>query len=129
MAGIRVEVHHEHFDQEALDPVWIDRCAQEGWVILGNDKSIKKNPLERAAIINGGVAAFFLTAGTRTGPQDAEAIIKALKKIANLLMSEPKPFIARIYPDGKVELWVNHKDVDVLAEKETRRRERRRNKG
>ncbi len=73
------------------------------------------------AVIRGGVAAFFLTSGTRTGEQEAESIIKALKRIANLLMSEPRPFIARIHPDGTVELWVNHKNVDVLAEKEARR--------
>jgi len=72
--------------------------------------------------MRGGVAAFFLTSGTRTGPQDAEAIIKALKRMTNMLKSEPRPFIARIHPDGTVELWVNHKDVDVLAEKQKRRR-------
>ncbi|HZI19471.1 MAG TPA: hypothetical protein VEY09_12845 [Pyrinomonadaceae bacterium] len=127
-AGLNVEVHRDHFAHDVTDPVWIARCAREGWVVLGNDKRIKKNPIEREAIIRGGVAAFFLTAGWRTGEQDADAIIKALKRIANLLMSEPRPFIARIHPDGSVELWVNHKNVDVLKEKEARRAERRRAK-
>lgn len=78
--------------------------------------------------MSGGVAAFFLTAGSHTGPEDAEAIIKALKRIANVLMSQPRPFIARIYPDGIVELWVNHKNVDVLAEKLARRRAKKQKK-
>jgi hypothetical protein len=115
-------VHQDHFIQDAQDPIWIAKCAQENWVILGNDKKVKRNPLERKAIIQGGVAAFFLTSGQRTGPEDAEAIIQALKRIANILMSEPRPFIARIYPDGKVELWVNHKNIDLIAEREARRR-------
>jgi len=121
-AGINVEVHQDHFKQDTPDPVWIARCAQENWIILGNDKKIKKNPLERAAVINGEVSAFFLTSGQRTGLEDAETLIKALRKITNLLMFEPRPFIARIHPDGTVELWVNHKNVDVLAEKEACRK-------
>ena len=114
-------MHHEHFVDNELDTNWIEKCAEEGWVVLGNDKNNKKNRYERAAIINGGLAAFYLTSGMRPGEDEAEAIIKALKRIANLLMSEPRPFIARIHLDGRVELWVNHKNVDVLAEKEARR--------
>jgi hypothetical protein len=71
-AGIHIEAHHEHFDDDALDTVWIEKCAAEGWVILGNDKHNKKNRIERAAIINGGVAAFYLTSGMYQGEDDAE---------------------------------------------------------
>jgi hypothetical protein len=126
--GIHIEAHHEHFDDDALDTEWIEKCAEEGWVVLGNDKNNKKNRYERALIINGGIAAFYLTSGMYQGEDEAEAIIKALKRIANLLMSEPRPFIARIHLDGRVELWVNHKNEDVLAAKEARRRERNKSK-
>jgi PIN like domain len=114
-AGLRIEAHKDHFAQGALDVEWIAKCAENGWVALASDKAIKRNLLERTAIINGCIAGFFLTSGSRTGPENAEIIVKALKRIANMLDSEGKPFIARIHPDGKVELWVNRNNKDMLT--------------
>ena len=78
--------------------------------------------------MHAGIAAFFLTRGDRTGKEDADIIIKAAKRIANLLASQPQPFIARILLDGKVELWVDHNDTDLIAAKEARRLARKRAK-
>lgn len=82
--------------------------------MLAKDKNIKRNPLERQALFQAGVAAFFLTSANMTGEEMAQAIIKGLTRIANLLHGEKRPFIARISPDGQVELWLNHKGKDRL---------------
>jgi hypothetical protein len=120
-AGLNVEVHADHFQGEAPDIEWLNLCGQNGWVALSHDKGIKKNPLEREAVIHAGIAAFFLTRGDRTGKEDAGIIIKATKRIANLLASQPQPFIARILLDGKVEMWVDHNNTDLIAAREARR--------
>jgi hypothetical protein len=83
-------------------------------VVLAKDKNIKKNPLERQALFQAGVAAFFFTRADCTAEVCAQAIIKGLHKIANLLENERRPFIARITIEGKVELWINHKGKDRL---------------
>lgn len=108
-AGFKIEVHADHFASDAPDVQWLELCGKNDWVVLSHDKGIKKNPLERDAIMRAGLAAFFLTRGDKTGAEDAQAIIKARKRIANLLGSQRRPFIARILPDGKVELWLDHK--------------------
>jgi hypothetical protein len=65
------------------------------------------------------VAAFFLTGGEYKGEDMAQAIIKALKRIVNLIQSQKKPFIARINLAGKIELWLDHKGNDHLTKKKS----------
>jgi hypothetical protein len=89
-------------------------CGQHHWVVLAKDRNIKRNPLEREALFNAGLAAFFLTKADMTGEETIQAIVTGLPRIANLLASERRPFIARILPDGRVELWLNHKGKDRL---------------
>jgi hypothetical protein len=45
-----------------------------------------------------------------------------LKRIANILASQKKPFIARLDKEGKVEIWINHKGEDLIAQKQEIRR-------
>jgi PIN like domain len=113
-AHLNVEVHADHFADDAPDSSWLIECGRQDWVVLAKDKNIKRNPLERQALFNAGIAAFFLTNANLTGEASAQAIIKGLTKIANLLTGEKRPFIARILPDGNVELWVNHKGKERL---------------
>lgn len=113
-ANLNVEVHADHFADDAPDALWLIECGKRDWVVLAKDKNIKRNPLERQALFQAGVAAFFLTSANMTGEEMAQAIIKGLTRIANLLHGEKRPFIARISPDGQVELWLNHKGKDRL---------------
>lgn len=117
--GLKIERHSTHFAQDAPDIEWLEACGENGWVVLAKDKNIKKNLLERQVLLNSGVAAFFLTRGGYKGEEMAKAIIKSLKRIANLIQSQQKPFIARINLDGKAELWVDHKGNDHLTKKYT----------
>jgi PIN like domain len=114
---LNVEVHDDHFESGAEDVVWLEISIQNDWVVLAKDKAVKRNPLERQLLQRGGLAAFFLTSGSHTGKENAEAIIKGLTKIANMLDNQHRPFIARINNDGKVELWLDHKGRDRLKRK------------
>jgi hypothetical protein len=123
--GLKVEAHADHFDHDAPDTDWLKRCGEERWIVLAKDRAIKKNPLERQALISHGLAAFFLIKTNATGEENASALIKAIHKIVGILENQRRPFIARIYASGDVELWVNHKNIDLMAEKEARRRKKR----
>ncbi|HEX8160415.1 MAG TPA: hypothetical protein VF538_00840 [Pyrinomonadaceae bacterium] len=112
--GIKVKVHADYFAHDALDTEWLQRCGEEGWIVLAKDKAIKKNPLERQAIFEHGLAAFFIIKTSATGEENAAAIIKGMSKIVGVLENQRRPFIARITSDGRVELWLNHKGKDIL---------------
>jgi predicted nuclease of predicted toxin-antitoxin system len=115
--GLNVENHSENFAQDAPDVEWLEKCGENEWIVIAKDKNIRKNLLERQVLLNSNVIAFFLTSGEYTGEEMAEAIISALKRIANLIQSQKKPFIARINLSGKVELWIDHKGNDHLTKK------------
>ena len=114
-AGLNIELHTEHFAPDAPDVEWLVKCGEENWVALAKDKAIKRNELEKRALFNAKIAAFFLTSGELSGEEMAQAIIKALRKIADHLQNQKRPFIARITPQGKVELWIDHKDKNCLT--------------
>lgn len=120
--GLNVERHDDHFDSKTLDPIWITACGESGWVIVSSDKAIKRNELEKAAILNAGVAAFFFTSANITSAEQIEAFRKAGRRIGNVIRDTRRPFIARISRDGSVELWLNHKGVDLIQAKSRRRR-------
>lgn len=117
--GLNIENHSAHFASDAEDVEWLEKCGANDWIVLAKDKNIKKNFLERQALFNAGIAAFFLTGGEYKGEEMADAIIKSLKRIANLINSQQKPFIARINLSGKVELWLDHKEKDHLIKKKS----------
>lgn len=93
-----------------------------GWVVISSDRAIKKNPLEKTALLNAGIAAFFFTSAQITSSEQIEILTKALKRIANLLQSARRPFIARLEKDGSVEMWINYKGEDLFAQKMERKK-------
>ncbi len=120
--GLNVEKHDDHFEQNTLDYVWLEKCGEMNWVVISSDKAIKKNFLEKQALIKSNLASFFFTSANLTSQQQIEIVSKGLKRIANILVSNKKPFIARLDKEGKVEIWINHKGEDLIAQKQERLR-------
>ncbi len=119
--GLNIERHDDHFTETTIDVEWISHCGEKQLIIVSSDRNIKKNALEKQAILAAGVAAFFFTSASITSGQQIEAFSKALKRISNFIRSQKRPFIARISPDGSVELWLNHKGEDLIQQKLVRR--------
>ena len=49
------------------------------------------------------VAMFVIVSKNLTGPQTAEVILTALGRIRRFISSHRRPFIAKIYRDGRLE--------------------------
>jgi hypothetical protein len=67
--GADVKVHDDHFPLHARDSDWLPEVGRRGWVVLMKDKRIRRNQLERDALLAAGVRAFVLTSGNLTGPR------------------------------------------------------------
>ena len=100
---MKVEIHDDHFEQDEQDPVWIADVGQRGWVVLTADQRIRRVSLETEAIMSAGVRAFIFVGRTDVR-RFAEAFLTARRRIVQLLLRERKPFIAKIYKDGRVKL-------------------------
>lgn len=120
--GLNIEKHDDHFEQNTLDVVWLEECGNRDWVIISSDKAIKKNFLEKQALMKSNLASFFFTTANLISEQQFQIVEKAIKRIANVISSNKKPFIARLDKESGVEIWTNHKGEDLIAKKQEKRR-------
>lgn len=102
--GILVEVHDDHFAQDTTDATWLTEVGRRGWIVLTKDSRIRRHPLETAALLGAGVAAFIVTAGGLTGKEMAELISAAMPRIERVVAKQARPFIATITRGGEVLL-------------------------
>lgn len=72
-------------------------------MIVGKDKGHRFEPLEMLAIERCGARLFTLSSGKRSGKENAEAIIKALRAMERFDAKYAPPYIARITAAGRVE--------------------------
>lgn len=71
--GLNVERHDDYFTETTIDVEWISYCGENQWIIVSSDRNIKKNLLERQAILNAKVAAFFFTSASISSKQQIKA--------------------------------------------------------
>jgi hypothetical protein len=76
--GIKVEVHDDHFRSDAKDEEWLSEAGRRGWIVLSKDDQIRYHAVEKQALLNAGVAAFFLSRGDLKGMEMADILIKAM---------------------------------------------------
>ena len=61
-AGLKIEVHDDHFRQEAVDPEWLTAVGQRNWIVVTRDERIRYNVAEKQAMRRAKVRAFVLAA-------------------------------------------------------------------
>lgn len=102
--GYEVELHTDHFAEDAPDTEWLPEVGKRGWIILTKDNHIHRNQIEIAALLKSATASFVLRAKKATGAQMAEAYVKALPSIHRFLQKFDKPFVATVTPAGSVSI-------------------------
>jgi hypothetical protein len=75
------------------DAIWLSEAGKRKWVVLTRDQRIRHRRLEIESLVAAGVAAFAFTAGQATALETAQAIVPLIAKMANMAVSEPKPFL------------------------------------
>ena len=116
-AGLRIEVHKDHFESRCQDDEWLRAAGQRGWVILTKDKSFRSRQVEVAALMRSAAATFVLTSANTTGAQNAAAFIAAIPRIGAFLSSFQRPFLAQITASGTVSLVLTHQMMIDLHRK------------
>jgi PIN like domain len=103
-AGVRVEIHDEHFPAAAKDEDWLTRVGSLGWIVLTKDRRFHTRILEITAIARSRVRVFKLTAAGLQGPEMAAIFTKSIAKIKRVVMGNAAPFIATIDRNARVKL-------------------------
>lgn len=94
--------HDDYFPQNTLDTDWLPEVGRRGWFVVTRDERIRYNPLEKLALLHSGVGAFIMVGKNMTGQLMADCLKKALPKMAEFIRENPRPFIAKIYADGRI---------------------------
>jgi hypothetical protein len=110
-AGEKVERHADHFEPGTADVEWLTTIAEQGWMILVKDEAIGRRPLERDAVSRAGACVFVLASQQMTGPEMAEAFVKARNRMKQFARKHRGPFIAKVYRDGAVKMWKGAEDL------------------
>lgn len=103
-AGATVEVHDDHFKQDAVDEEWLPAVGRRGWAVITSDDRIRYRAVEREAAISAGVALFIFTGKRIRAAAIAEALVQALPAMLQLLENHPRPFVAKVSRTGIVAL-------------------------
>lgn len=115
-AGLTVERHADHFDEQTPDDAWLEVVGKRGWIALTHDRRIRYKPNELNAVMQHGVALLVIV-GKAPFPDLARAFVTSLPVVEGFLYRHRPPFIAKVYrpspgktarrsaAPGHVELW------------------------
>ena len=103
-AGATVEVHDDHFNQDAFDEEWLPVVGRRGWAVITSDDRIRYRTVEREAATSAGVALFIFTGKRMRAAAIAAALVQALPGMLELLTNQPRPFVAKVSRTGIVAL-------------------------
>jgi predicted nuclease of predicted toxin-antitoxin system len=105
VAGAQVELHDNHFPQNAQDQVWLAEAGKRAWIVLTKDKHLRYRAIETNALMSAKVRAFVLTArGDLSGAEIGQIFVKALPTMRKLCATVSPPFVAHVSRDGSVSI-------------------------
>ena len=110
-SGTTVEIHDDHFPQDAKDEDWLPGVGKRGWIVLTKDSRIAKRTSERLAVANANIRMFVLASQSLPGRDMIEVFLKAFMKMQAFARENPSPFIAKVYKSGEVSEWKNHEEL------------------
>jgi hypothetical protein len=102
--GFTVEVHGDHFTDTERDEVWLTAISGKGWIVLSKDGNIRKRELERRAMLDAGVHAFWLGRSDVNATEIAEILRRAIPKIVRLVDNASAPVHAVIRRDASIDV-------------------------
>jgi hypothetical protein len=105
-AGLRVEIHRDHFSPGCADHVWLGHAGRSDWIVLTKDDRIRYRETEKGAILRAGARAFVLAGGNLSGEEMAQAYLQALERMIQLASELPAPFVASVGRSGEVRVLI-----------------------
>jgi predicted nuclease of predicted toxin-antitoxin system len=103
-AGETVHAHDDLFERNTPDTQWLAEVGRRGWVAVTKDKNIRRNDLERRALIDANVACFMVGRGDLSGETIAALFITSLSRVRRVLRRFEVPLAASISLEGPIRV-------------------------
>ena len=102
-ADLHVEIHDDHFAQDATDEEWLRVAGDKDWIVVTRDERIQYRAAARQVIRRAKVRMFVLVArGNLRIEALAEILLKALPEIRRVVSEQKPPFIAKVWRDANI---------------------------
>lgn len=99
--GWLVELHDDHFAEDTPDEVILEGVAQSGWVLVTQDRRIRKRAAELDALIEHGVRAFFIASTANLSAPETTGVLRRARDAMDVAVDElDAPFVVAIYKDA-----------------------------
>ena len=98
------EARAEGIPRGALDPDWLPLVGQRGWVVISRNKRIRYNPIERRALREHGVRAWFIGPRRDINTWDKLTLVVRHWDAIERSIDEPGPFIRIITMRGSKDI-------------------------
>jgi len=105
LAALDFPVTHllDHLPQGTPDKDFFPYIGEQGWVLVTQDKRIRKRPHERIAMRKAGLGAFILTGqADKTISEMTMLLLKHMPEMMKLSMKHEPPYIFGIPDRGKI---------------------------
>lgn len=80
----------EFFEKGTKDETWLQFIGEKGYILITKDKTIRKNPKEKQALLNHKIIAFYL-GGSRMGTREiSKQLINAWDKMESQAKQQKK---------------------------------------
>jgi hypothetical protein len=97
-AGETAHAHDDHFERDTPDVEWLAEIGRRGWVAITKDKNIRRNELERRALIDANVACFMVGRGdlsaVRTFKRSVRRYLRLVARGTRIILMHRHPEIA-----------------------------------
>ena len=100
-AGLKVEIHDDHFVQDASDEEWLTAVGKSNWIVLAK---VERFTIQLETLIAHGVRAFVLTAPSVGAREMAAIFLRARGKIEKFLAAHSGPLMVAVARCGSLRV-------------------------
>ena len=101
-AGIAFIPHHERFEHDAPDEVWLSAAADQGWLVVTRDQRIRYRANEVAAMRRARLHVFVFTQGGLTGAETGSILVRCHAAMVRHAARVPAPAFFSLTRSGEV---------------------------
>jgi hypothetical protein len=101
-AEIPFVAHHDLFDHDTPDELWLAAAADKGWLVVTRDQRIRYRANELAAMRRAQLHVFVFTQGSLTGAETGSILVRCHAAMIRHATNTPAPAFFSLTRSGEV---------------------------
>ena len=99
---VKIEAHHDHFDQAEKDDVWLSVVGRQGWIVISQDYKFHEIQSELEAFRQHEVGCFYVWGAEAAKWDTMRTFAKAYDKIVQEAARAIRPFAFKVEKRGNL---------------------------